>query len=89
MVWREVREGERLAHQVVRSLFVEEAVEEALGEKQLANGKLVDANLVIGEQEALNQIRSIKSFLQEAFCKNGNQKSVDVSKIWWGKSLCK
>ena len=64
------------------------AVEEELGEKQLANGKLVDANLVIGEQEALNQIRSIKSFLQEAFGNNGNQNSVDVSKIWWGKSLC-
>jgi hypothetical protein len=31
-------------------------VEEELGEKQFANGKLVDANLVIGEQEALNQI---------------------------------
>ena len=64
------------------------AVEEERGEKQLANGKLVDANFVIGEHEALNQIRSIKSFLQEAFGKNGNQKSVDVSKIWWGKSLC-
>ena len=64
------------------------AVEEELGEKQLANGKLVDANLVIGEQEALNQIRSIKSFLQEAFGKNGKQKCVDVSKIWKGKNLC-
>jgi hypothetical protein len=57
------------------------AVEEELGEKQLANGKLVDANLVIGEQEALKQIRIIKSFLKEAFRKNGNQNSVDVSKM--------
>jgi hypothetical protein len=58
------------------------AVEEELGEKQLANGKFVDANLVVGEQEALKQIRRIKSFLQEAFGNNGNQKSVDVSKMW-------
>jgi hypothetical protein len=51
-------------------------------QKQLAKGKLVDANLVTGEQEALNQIRSIKSFLQKALGKNGDQKSVDVSKMW-------
>jgi hypothetical protein len=57
-------------------------VEEEQGEKQLAKGKLVDANLVTGEQEALNQKRSIKSFLQEALGKNGDQKSVDVSKMW-------
>ena len=82
MLWREVRDGGRLAHQVLGSLFVDEAVEEELGEKQLANGKLVDANFVIGEQEALNKTRSIKSFLQEAFGTNGNQKSVDVSKMW-------
>jgi hypothetical protein len=48
------------------------AFEQEFGEKQLSNRKLGFATSVIGEQEALLQIRIIKSFRNGTLNKNGD-----------------